>query len=270
MLAILLLTFLLQQTTAPGQQATAPGQSPVPDVRQLVPTAPRAVAEVDTAKAEGEPVGLAWNADGTIYLRVTQGSDAKAKTRHYLITTVPAVSVGQVDQVPEWAASYWTWKAGVDAPGDPTLKLSVEQRRQSAAITNTPGAGDVAGTTSAALATGGGGGEGVSEATALSAASRSVTSTVVTMRFQGQVVAEWTNQVPVPGMRLGWAPSPMGVLAYVDQESHLAILDRQGHKLVVPGTSKVVLPAWSPDGKQIVYLQKKSPKAYDLMITTVK
>ncbi len=54
-------------------QAAAPHPAPVPDVRQLKPSSPKVLAEIDTVKVQGLPVGLAWNADGTIYLRVTTG-----------------------------------------------------------------------------------------------------------------------------------------------------------------------------------------------------
>jgi Tol biopolymer transport system component len=73
----------------------------------------------------------------------------------------------------------------------------------------------------------------------------------------------------MPGLMYGWAPAPLGALAYADDKGRLVIIDRMGHKLVVPGTSGVVLPAWSPDGKSIAYLQKKDKKKYALMVVEV-
>jgi hypothetical protein len=244
-------------------QAAAPAPAPVPDVRQLQPTPPKVLAEIDTVKVQGSPVGLAWNADGTIYLRVTQG---KGKTRHYEIVTVPAISVGQSDQAPMWAANYWTWKSGVVAPGDPTLKIEVEQRAERTRTTNTPGMGAASGSY-----TGDSGGDlGVSAGEAAFAVLGGITSGIVTLHFKGQIVGEWTNEPPQRGMQYGWAPAPMGVLAYVDANKRLALIGRDGHKVLVPGAADVVLPAWSIDGTRIVYLQKKNAHLYLLTITGIR
>jgi len=259
MLAILIAVLL-------GQVA-GPQPAPVADVRTLAPSAPRVLAEIDTVKVQGTPVGLAWSADGTIYLRVSQGKD---QARHYQIATVPSLSVGQSDGAPVWAANYWTWKSGTAAPGDPTLKIDVEQRSERVKSVNTPSGAAAAGATSGDLFGASSGGEGGSQGIAASAVNSSMTSAIVTMRFKGQVVGEWTNEVPVPGLRYGWAPAPMGVLVYVDADTRLALIDREGHKVLVPGASKALLPAWSMDGKQIVYLQKKTKTLYALMITKVQ
>jgi hypothetical protein len=248
-------------------QATAQAPPPVPDARQLRVAPPKVLAEVDTVKVQGSPVGLAWNADGTLYLRVTQG---KGKTRHYQIATVPALSVGQTDQAPAWAATYWTWKSGTVAPGDPTLKIEVEQRSERTKSINVPGAGGLAGMNAGAYNGDDTVGEGVGASEAAFAAFSAVQSGIVTMRFKGQVVGEWTNEPPQPGMQYGWAPAPMGVLAYVDVNKRLALVGRDGHKVLVPGATNVLLPAWSDDGTRIVYLQKKSAHLYLLMIAGLR
>jgi hypothetical protein len=259
LLSIEVLTMLTMLIAALLAQA-APALAPVTDVRQLTLSEPKAIAEIDTVKVQGAPVGLAWNADGTIYLRVTQGKD---KARHYQIATVPALSVGQSDGAPEWAAAYWNWKGAIIAPGDPTLKLDVEQRLDKTKSVNTPSGGALAGMSSAVLP--GSGGEGMSESVAINAANNATAANVVTLRFKGQVVGEWVNENPQPGMRIGWAPAPMGLLAYADAEGHLLVTDREGRHVTIPGTKNVILPAWSMDGKQLVYLQKKSATLYTLM-----
>lgn len=258
MFPLLIAAFLAQAASA---------LAPVSDVRQLSLSEPKAIAEIDTVKVQGSPVGLAWNADGTIYLRVTQGKD---KSRHYQIATRPELSVGQTDGAPEWAAAYWTWKGATTAPGDPTVKLDVEQRVDRSRTVNTPSGGALAGMSSAALTGGGGGGEGVSEAVAMNAANTSIAANVVTLRFKGQVVGEWVNEPPQLGMRIGWAPAPMGLLAYADPEGRLVVIDRDGRRVTIPGTKNVILPAWSMDGQQIVYLQKKSATLYTLMVAGLR
>jgi hypothetical protein len=240
------------------------GQAPparpaaVPDVRQLSVATPTVLAEVDTKKVHGEPIGLAWNEDGTIYLRVTQGPD---NTRHYKIATVPAISFTQSDSLPAWAAAYWFWKSGMVAPGDPSLKIDVEQRKENLHSTNTSRSmGGVA------SVLGGSGGQGMAQNTA----NTNSLVDVVTMRFKGQVVGEWINETPQPGMRFGWAPAPMGVLAYTPSDGRLVLIDRDGHKQPVPGAIHALLPAWSLDGKQILFLQKKSSRLYLLMVAAVR
>jgi hypothetical protein len=223
------------------------------------------IAEIDTDKVQGTPVGLAWRSDGTIYLRI-QGKD---KARHYQIATVPQPSLGQVDDLPQWAATYWAWKSAIVAPGDPTMKLDVEQRTDKSRSVNVSSGGSLAGMSSAALP-GSSGGEGVSSDVAAHAANTSVAANVVTLRFQGQVVGEWVNEPPQPGMRIGWAPAPMGLLAYCDEQGRLTIVDRDGRKLPVAGTKDTLLPAWSTDGRQIVYLQRQTNRLYSLVVATVR
>ena len=90
------------------------------------------------------------------------------------------------------------------------------------------------------------------------------------MRVKGQVVGEWENVLPQPGMRFGWAPAGIDAIAYVNSNKRLSLLDRAGHTLEVAGTANVLLPAWSSDGKQIAYLQKKDKKKYSLMLVDIQ
>jgi hypothetical protein len=246
-------------------QMVAAEVAPATDLRLLKPSPSRILAEIDTVAVQGEPVGLAWKADGTIYLRVTQGKD---RTRHYLIAMEPAVSVGQTDGAPAWAASYWTSKSAIAAPGDPLLRIDIEQRAERATSVNTPAGGDLAGMSSGALPMEGG--EGVSASVVVAAANNSVVNGVVTLRFKGQVIGEWTNEIPQMGMRFGWAPAPMGMLAYVDQGGRLFLIDREGRKAQVPGVAKAILPAWSADGKRILCLQRKSRTVFLLTETSLQ
>jgi hypothetical protein len=138
-------------------QVSAPQAAPASDLRQLTLSTPTVLAEIDTTRLQGDPVGLAWNADGTVYLRVARG---KTGAGHYLIATTTPVSFGQADQVPAWAAEYWEWKSAMAAPGDPSLKIDTEKRRDRATSVNTVSGGELAG-----MQAGGadptGGGEGI-------------------------------------------------------------------------------------------------------------
>ena len=253
-------------------QAAVNAPAPVTDVRRLQVSPPKVLAEIDSVKVEGTPIGLAWRTDGALYLRVTQGKDkdGKERVRHYQFTTQPALSVGQTDGTPQWAASYWIWKSSVAAPGDPALKIDVEQRKTRETTINTPGGAAIAGINTSGYI-GDTGGQGISPSEVAAAAFTGSTVGTVTMRFKGQVVGEWKNEYPQPGMRFGWAPAPMGVLAYAEADKRrLALLDSKGHKVVIPGTSDVLLPAWSTDGTRVAYLQKKSEQLYLLMVVDIR
>jgi hypothetical protein len=256
MAAVLFALLVVQAASTPAAPAT--------DVRLFKTSQPRALAEIDTAQVKGSPVGLAWHADGTIYLRVGDGKE----TRHYLITTAPAVSIAQSDGLPAWAATYWALKSGMVAPGVPTLRIEAEQRAGRRSSVNTPAGGSLAGMASGVLPNEGG--EGVSAGVAIAAANATVVTGIVTLRLKGHVVGEWTDEVPQLGMRFGWAPAPMGVLAYVDADGGLFLLDREGRRVQVPGVSHALLPAWSPDGRQILCLQKKTGTVYTLTLTGVE
>ncbi|MGE5362029.1 MAG: hypothetical protein ACM3NQ_23685, partial [Bacteroidales bacterium] len=264
MLTIILAMLLGQSASIASPQAV--------DVSTLQVSAPVLVAEIDTGKVQGEPVGLAWNADGALYLRVVQ-ADAfgNQKTSHYLIATKSLPSALQpTDAVPAWAASYWVMKAQLFSPKDPSFRVDVDQRAQRARTTNVANAGDLAGMSSAALPPVGG--EGASSATTMDAANKSYQSTVTTMRVKGQVVGEWENVAPQPGMRFGWSPAtaPITALAYAAQNKRLAVIDAQGHKQEIAATSNVLLPAWSTDGKRIAFLQKKDKKHYAVMAVDIQ
>jgi hypothetical protein len=258
MLAVLICAILGQDPTRAG----------IGDVSQLIVSAPRALTEIDTGKIPGAPARLAWGPNGVLYVRVTELDRwGNERNRHFLVTPSEKAVLTPADGEPLWLAAYWAWKSAPIAPGLPTVKLEIEQRRERNRIINAPSGGGLAGTASAALP-GSTGGEGVSQGVAAAAANSGYTASVVTVRFKGQVVAEWADEAPQPGMRLGWAPAPMGLLAYVDTENRLTLTDREGRKLRVPGTTSVLLPAWSPDGKQIAFLQKNKKK-YAVMLVDV-
>jgi len=84
-------------------------------------SAPRLVAALD--KIKGEPIQLAWSADGT-ELYVETGSRTRIGTfenqKHYLVTAADG-KIKNVDAAPQWATDYQTWKANKWAPGARTF-----------------------------------------------------------------------------------------------------------------------------------------------------
>ena len=169
----------------------------------------RVLAEIDTTRIQGNPVGLAWRADGTIYLRMTDGKDKRGTTwlppsprspsarltacrlgGHLLelevrhggawrpIAEDRGRTVGRAESEREHARRREL--AGMTSGVLPRRRRRrrVERRRRRGGQQHRHGGN-------------------------------------VRARFKGQVVGEWSNEVPQLGMRFGWAPAPMGALAYV-------------------------------------------------------
>src|SRR4029453_8939128 len=53
------------------------------------------------------------------------------------------------------------------------------------------------------------------------------------------------------------------------KKGRLSFFDRQKRKKAVPGTKDALLPAWSPDGHRVAYLQKDSRRVYRVMVMSV-
>ncbi len=93
---------------------------------------------------------------------------------------------------------------------------------------------------------------------------------VRTLLLKDEVIGEYVNAPLVPGLTFGWSPEPLQAVAYVAHSHRLMLMDVvSGAKQEVSATSDVLLPAWSPDGSQIVFLQKTSRKTFALMRVTV-
>jgi hypothetical protein len=86
----------------------------------------------------------------------------------------------------------------------------------------------------------------------------------------GETVSEFVNERPVPGLMFTWGPEGSGAIAYVERDGgRLMLLDQQKRKLAVPGAKDALLPAWSPDGSRLAWLQKSGRKKYTLTTAMV-
>jgi hypothetical protein len=247
MIFILLLAVLAQDPAA---------QIPlVSDVTQLTLSPPKAVAELDVGQLGGAPVRLAWGADGELYVKGAQVDRwGNEKSRHFTLRidrAAPRANLNAIDAEPAWASSYWLWKSSFVAPGVRDLKLELEVRKELATATGL-----------------------VRDAGGASQHPRDLSPQVqnvntATLKLKHEIVAEAVNTTLVSGLSFGWAPAAMGVLAYVDGKTRLKLIGREGRPREVAGCNDALLPAWSPDGKQIAFLQKKDKKTYALMILVV-
>jgi len=226
-------------------------------VTELKLSAPKPGLEIDAGKLKGEPLRLSWGPDGSLYLRMAEiDRFGNERGRHYVIAAAGGPPA-QVEQEPPWAQTYWLWKSSTMAPGLPSLKLEIESREQIKTATGTVRDDGASQTRS----------DPTRSNVAADAAQAQRVGTI-TLKLKGQLVGEFVNKPLIPGQTFGWAPAPMGVLAYADAKRRLVLIDAEGRRQDVAGTSDVVLPAWSPDGRRLVYLQQTGRRKY--VLTTVE
>lgn len=223
-------------------------------------SAPSTLAQIDTGKMKGSPVRLAWGEGGTLFLRTAESDRwGNERGRNYVLT-VGKTEPTPMEEEPAWASLYWGWKSGLVAPGVPTLRFDVETREQNKTATgSTSQAGGVDNPNRSDPT--------MSQPAKDFASMQKVVTT--TVKLKGEVIVETQNARVAPGLTFGWAPAPMGALAYVDARKRLVLMDRNGRRMEVPGATDVLLPCWSPDGQRIAYLQKTEKKKYAVNVVTV-
>ena len=59
------------------------------------------------------------------------------------------------------------------------------------------------------------------------------------------------------------------MLAYVNEGGHLCVMDTRGGRQELGSSKNVILPAWSPDGQTIAYLQKAAKNKWELYRVSV-
>jgi hypothetical protein len=178
---------------------------------------------------------------------------------------IPDFVPRQVPARPDWAAVYWTWKSAQAAPGQAALKIELETQKGLSTATSLPMGGE--------LARGGAdssGAAGASIDAMLDAARQSQNATTYRMRLKGEIVGEWVNHRIMPGYTFGWAPLPPGGIAFAKKSGgKLIFMDADGRTKEIDGTKNVVLPAWSPDGARIAWLESRGRTKYGVIVATV-
>ena len=232
------------------------------DASRATLSAPSTVLEIDSSKLKGNPIRLAWGDDGSLFLRSAETDRwGNERGRNYIVRQGQSQLV-PVDDEPGWSALYWSWKSGLTAPGVPSLRLDVETREQAktAVGLSAEAPGMVSNPNNS---------DPSQSQIAKDVASMQKVSTT-TVKFKGNLVIEAVNQRIAPGLTFGWAPAPLGALIYCDGKKRLVAVDREGRRLEVAGVTDALLPAWSPDGKRIAYLEKKDKKRYTLNIIAIQ
>jgi hypothetical protein len=234
-------------------------------------SAPTTVTEIDLGKLKGEPSRLAWSPDGSqLYLQTLEGTFADAasgrsnvKLRHYLFAASNG-SKKDLQAEPDWATAYWLAKSGQASPDGPPLRIELKTDERLERTTSVPRGGD--------LAKGGGSPDltGTSAGDAGAAAYNSQTVSTHSMLLKGETVGEFVNSVIVPGLTFGWGPKGTKAIAFAAPKTgRVVVMDEQGGKQEVAGSKDAMLPAWSPDGARLAWLQKDGRKKFLLQVARV-
>ncbi len=248
--------WLLALTSALSiSSAQTPGTSV--DASAVKVGAPATVTELDLGKLKGDLRALAWSRDGSeLYLQTAEGDPDSPRLRHYLVPIAGAAPKA-IDQEPEWATDYWGFKSDRFAPGLRSLMIEFEQKQEKTKIgtgSGRPGEMASGGSTSA-------GGPVDIEKTA-----EGQFQNYARLVFAGQIISEFVNQRPIPGLMFSWGPVGSGAMAYTDRESgRLMLVDQHQHKQTIAGVKDALLPAWSTDGTRLAWVQKTARKKYALV-----
>lgn len=236
---------------------------------QVTVTPGPTVLTLDLKGMKGQrPRQLSWSPDEQQLCLQTYDAnrDASVKAVYYYLLPAGGGPPARVETPPAWAAGYWAWKSGQTAPDDPSWKIEVGIEKKIVSATSLPMGGDLArgGTVDPATA-------GISAETVAAHAAQSSNASIYTMRLTGVTVGEWTDHPIMPGLTFGWGPKGSGVIAFADKSSgRLTFLDRTGKTQAIEGTKNVVLPAFTPDGTRLAYLEHRGRDTYALVIATVR
>jgi hypothetical protein len=239
-------------------------QAPAAKAAQVSVPAP--VTTIDTGKLKGEPTQLAWSPDGTKLFLQTSERDAAGMTKNHRFFVMSA-AYGQpspVDAPPAWAAEYWAWKSGQFAPGSSTYGVDLKEEQRTSIATAAPMGGSLA------RGVPDGANSGTTADDVAMRAQQQQKQRVISLTVKGEIVGEFVGLQFLPGYTFSWSPASIAMIAYANASGRLVLMDREGQKQAVDGTRNVILPAWSPDGSQVAFLQKSGKNKYELFIAGVR
>jgi hypothetical protein len=209
---------------------------------------------LDVAKLKGRPAQLAWSdSEEQLYLQVVEGTTAATlKVRHYLLARDRGPAL--LDSQPKWAQEYWKWKSAKSYFGDPRMTIEVDTRRETidpirdrnTAYLNSE---NYAPATLEGKATGG-------------------FHFVNRLMLKGHIIGEFVDEDVFPGYTFSWSPNLLGLIAFRSRNGRLAIMDVEGQTQTSDEGRDVWLPAWSPSGELIAYLEREGRKQFILYVAS--
>jgi hypothetical protein len=216
--------------------------------------APTLAADLQGSRFSGDPSQLAWSPDSTtVCVQTLEGDRPPLKTRYYLIRLGEHEFHG-IDVAPDWAPKYWDWKSARTPPGHPELVIQVDTQSKAGKVPT----------------------QSLQEKSknglmnnAVAAQNEAGGSVVRTLTLKGEAIGQYVDQPMVPGMTFGWSPEALHAVAYAKPDGHLALMDLQGGNIELDATKGISLPAWSPDGSTIVYVQKLGRHHFAVMRVAV-
>jgi WD40 repeat protein len=220
------------------------------DVATAAVAPPAVICHLDMNVLRGEVRRVSWSPDGSSLHVQTIERDA---LRDYIVT-LPEGTVSVAFGEPEWASQYWAMKSNLSAPGVPSLKIEVVEDHQR--TRPVPFTGGFTPTAQAGQ----------------TPDQRNPVDTYaieVKLKLLGQEVGYFLNNVAFGGITFGWGPSGSGAIAFVDEKGRVGLFDREKHRRMVPNTKDATLPAWSPDGRRVAFIQKDGKRMYRLMMVTI-
>jgi hypothetical protein len=96
------------------------------------------------------------------------------------------------------------------------------------------------------------------------------TVSIITLLLGREIVGQFTNSVLVPGLTYGWGPMGAKVIAFATPKTgRVVVMDDLGQKQEIAGSKSATLPAWSPNGDRVVWLQKDGRRKFLLQVSRV-
>jgi hypothetical protein len=207
--------------------------------------APTTITELDGGMLDGELTRVAWSPDGaSIYLQTAQ----RDRRRHLLVTVAGDGKPAAQTSEPDWAAQYWDRKASLAAPGA-HVAISVLHEVQKKDSSFLGGAPNLAGS--------------------LDREPTPEYDDVVVYEVYAERIGRWVRVPAVQGQTYGWGPEGTGTIAFVDMKGQL-VVRRADAREIAPRIADASLPAWSPDGSKIAYIQKTGRRKFVLAYVTIK